>query len=408
MSPIKTSVRLLSGLACACFVACASIADNKPDACKTSDACQLEVNDDVLSLAQLRAQKLLGDESFPFANLAFRNNGTDYQSNLCQQGKHLPEFFLLGCQKCGSTSFADDLIEAGPKSVETLSAPDYHRKCFYLFREVHERGGDFSKESFLRVLPSCGQFSGALGGFSSDFFHMTESSDLYMEEGSSAHEFGDLKVMVNWGGEAPKLLSQWYGHSDIKKPLFVSVLREPLERFQSMFYFVSQRSWGHSWLSTTGISPDHGFNHFTQMTLAQAQKTGKYNIALWPSLYGKHLSAWLQYVQPSQMMIIPMKVYTSGNGWGKICARLSSHLDISLSCGSKAQHQTRTQSEHPPLDKDIAPDTLTKFYDFLHHHDQEKLVDALWRIHEGGGTLFSFDGDHHGEGGEYSWLRQNW
>ena len=35
----------------------------------------------------------------------------------CYNGRKLPQLFLLGCQKCGTTSLAQDLVTSFPRVV---------------------------------------------------------------------------------------------------------------------------------------------------------------------------------------------------------------------------------------------------------------------------------------------------
>jgi len=286
-------------------------------------------------------------------------------------------------------------LDSAYNSIHGMHQNKPHKKGYHIFRNMVEEGGDLSRESFLRILPPCSQFSGILSSSTADQFHLTDPSDFYSEP----DHFLDKRV------NAPKLLSGYYGNSDIKKPLMVTMLRDPLERFQSAYYFFLTVDT--EFLDSAGINTDQGFDHFTKRTIAQARETGKYNCILWPSLYGKHLNAWLQYTEPSQMMIVPKKLYTDGEGWLHTCQALSSRLDITLSCSPKKAEKITYSNEHPPLSEDITEDTSTQFRNFLHHNDHHKLFDALLQIHHGGGKLFGNHGD--GDLPEIkSWLLQHW
>lgn len=248
--------------------------------------------------------------------------------------------------------------------------------------------------------------------FSVYFLHALSSLEFYqarqrISSTSLTHQTCILNQIIFFDTRvnAPKLLSGYYGNSDIKKPLMVTMLRDPLERFQSAYYFFLTVDT--EFLDSAGINTDQGFDHFTKRTIAQARETGKYNCILWPSLYGKHLNAWLQYTEPSQMMIVPKKLYTDGEGWLHTCQALSSRLDITLSCSPKKAEKITYSNEHPPLSEDITEDTSTQFRNFLHHNDHHKLFDALLQIHHGGGKLFGNHGD--GDLPEIkSWLLQHW
>lgn len=321
--------------------------------------------------------------------------------NLCQQGKHLPELFVLGCQKCASSSFAEDILSTGTDSVHGMNPDKPHKKGdWHIFAKMNERCGSLHKDCFLETLPPCDKFTGVLGSFSADQFHLTDLSDLYEEVDPRLKSW---KQHV----DAPKLLSKYYGN-DIKRPVFTVLLREPLERFQSAYYFFLQTK---DIMKSTGLQGSD-FNQFTQRTVVQSQETGKYNWILWTSLYGKHMHAWSQQIDPSSMIIIPMYSYARAtDGWLKACRSLSSRLNIVLRCGSRTASR-ENQNEHPPLSEDITEDSRNQFYKFL-QGDHQKLVDVLVQINQGGGELVTFDGSSTAAaffGGDAvnTWLCKGW
>lgn len=318
----------------------------------------------------------------------------DTHTNLCQQDKHLPELYILGCQKCASTSFADDLLAAGYNTVHSLNPNDPHRKYFHLFKEVYDWYGKLDRENFLKLLPPCGQYPGVLASFSADLFHLTNQSDLFLKIDEQKH----FDVTLN----VPQTLYQFYGQQDIKRPLFVTLLREPLERFQSSFYFFKDTS---ETMWNTGVSHKN-FNHFARKSVDLALDTGMYNSILRPSMYGKHLGEYLKYVDPSQFVIIPMYNYVrDGSGWAAACHVISSRLSTFLKCSEHAPAAVN-QGEHPSLSEDLDDRTRKHFYKFI-EHDHQMLLQMLLLIHQKGGSLVEFDGTDTTED-IHAWISKGW
>ena len=178
----------------------------------------------VLAIACVRCEgRRLGA---PAHQLEAQNVSRPY---FCLNSRHVPFFYLLGEQKAGTTTFGKDLLHSGVHSA--LS----HAKELHMFDQYcgfHQRQ-DRPKREYKAL--------GDWGGVKMPSCHMTETQKSEWMAAfpvcRRAHRAKTDMTPSNLRLHGlPKLMYNLYG-SEHPKLHFVVILREPLARFQSGWYW---------------------------------------------------------------------------------------------------------------------------------------------------------------------------
>ena len=110
-------------LLCGLHLAANALSKEDPNPGDPLFACNGGLEDESISLLQVHGRQVNSNDDDlvkPVQQSAWGgNNGTlfdvipsEHHHNLCQNGKHFPELFLLGCQKCASSSLAADIMDS--------------------------------------------------------------------------------------------------------------------------------------------------------------------------------------------------------------------------------------------------------------------------------------------------------
>jgi len=292
--------------------------------------------------------------------------------NLCIEGKQIPSLYLLGAAKCATTSMAQELVSAGAQCAGG-------RKEYHFFKEKvlmqYIEDPDTIREQWLLGMPPCDTESRILLG---DFSPQSLNLVPYLGE----TRYRDL----------PSTLSGLYGPHLSKKITFVILLREPLARAQSWFYY--------------GRVPDMTFQAYAEGDLRQAANgwTGHPSAsAAFGSRYGAHLEGYLGSFDPSQFFIVPFRAFTSGNS-RRICEELSLWLAFDMECGPMTTH--RLSSDNPSLEEDTTEEFRQLWREFF-EPDKRLLVSLLAEGYAQGMGLASYRGSGDLEDIQ-GWLEEWW
>jgi len=245
-----------------------------------------------------RQRQLLNSRSATTLAVGAQAKAQAIAPNLCMDGKLVPSLYLLGAQKCATSSFAAELLQSpnlvGPHhpSWTTEQSSTWMGKELHYFDNTYRYSAK-GRSFWLAHWPQCPA--------ASQHFVAADFTPSYLSA---------------W--EAPSRLKETYG-GHANRLTFLVILREPLARMQSSFYHGKSDGW---------VAPQFAtFEEYVQHSL-QKYRSGNYRhfhngssdmrndaVPFTLSLYYEHLAHWLWYFHPAQFVIAPMKSYvTAQNG----------------------------------------------------------------------------------------------
>ena len=251
-------------------------------------------------------------------------DSTGDQDPFCVDGRQIPQLFLLGAQKCGTTSFAKAASQYGVR--QSLG--------------VHD-GGAFSNSKEPHFFDTPARFERGLEGYASSFplcgkdvLTMDATPDYLFNNGSLGR------------------LARMYGRARLERTTFAVLLCEPLQRTQSAFYHVRAR-------------PVPGVERPASATFADFVAADKGAVhPLWAhGRYGLQLDAIL--AQLGQVAILPAAWYLASPHPTLIglldlvrrrCGRSLPHAPVA-SPQAAAIHAFA--GKHPPLADELPEPTLS-------------------------------------------------
>lgn len=299
---------------------------------------------DASELEQSRAQELdrdaadlgnacrTGDKSgsgWRPANQTF-NGG----KNMCLNGKLVPQLYVLGAPKCATTSFAFEFAGAGAECA--AGTKEYH---FWTPDTVKrfEKNHESTTKDWLKPLPDCDHKTRrVVADFTPEYLSLTPRN--------MTHHTAE-------GFSLPGALKGIYG-SKAKQLQFVVMVREPLSRMHSWWYYCKKND---------------GFQAHAEDELRRGSGS------LWHSTYGQQMKFWTEIYSMNQFYVIPFKLF-SGKTSNRICQDISDRLHFTMACSAIAIEALH--GSHPQLEQD----TTQKFRDFFDTSmapDRELLVDVL-------------------------------
>jgi len=234
----------------------------------------------------------------------------------------LPRLYLLGQQKSGTTTMATALFQAG-----VVPMVEYHPHgnvpgYLHTVRDNHSRthlAGNVKESNLLAsvssptcLMPACLKF--AQRRWERKFANFTQCTRQWRDT-----LLGDLSTDNFPHGYRALTLRSFYGMPSAKRLIFVVIMREPLQRFQSGFYWTyAPRHFG--------LPPyrNHAHNHTMRAELAMLRAELPPDYAsvwpLWPhlvrfqrldawvrSMYALNWQPWLEEFHPSQFVALPMR-----------------------------------------------------------------------------------------------------
>lgn len=297
--------------------------------------------------------------------------GHNMNQEFCRNEKLLPRLYVLGAPKCATTSFAFEMVGAGAQCAGNTK--EYHFFDPEVMTEVRHNGSLLDvKGRWMSGLPSCQRNITALSAdFTPEYLALVRHPLLQGRFNSTS----DMHL--------PDLLQRFYGGLLSPKMTFVIMIREPLARMQSWWYY---RGYG------------KGFQR-------EAEKNMKrFRGDAWHSMYGEQMEQWLMVFAYNQFVVIPIKAFTKGNS-KQICLSLSRRLNFAMECHNMAE--VRLQKHNPPLEEDVTPEFREKFnQQFI--TDKDKLVRILTKGHRHGMTLAGFTARLPHYTAVQKWLEEHW
>lgn len=332
-------------------------------------------------------------------------------ANLCVEGRLVPQLYVLGEPKAGTTSLSWDLMGAG---VETLGVSlretkrekpkDYCYKEMHFFdgklqwdrvRDAGPAGFDQERRAWLDLWHNCeGAKRRVLADFTPSNMPIVPRPWPSLYKGARAWEQPDMNL--------PSLLPRFYGR-DAGRVVFVVLLREPLSLFQSLWY-----------CCMGGAKNTERF----QMALDSHLKSVAGDITnsqawLWRLLFARHLEGWLEHFEASQFVVVPYRQYTEGNK-DAVCRDISAKLDFRIDCDSRgkpASHRFNKpgdeEESHPPLEHDATPELRERFHNLMAVENARLALD-LANAQSKGMVLAGYNGTQGSKAEVYHWLKDNW
>jgi len=296
--------------------------------------------------------------------------------NLCDEGKSLPQLYVLGAPKCGSTSIAIDATNAGVQCAGNVKEYNFWSKS-----NIRTCSGNCTevKAAWLKGMPECSEQSRMMvGDFSPKYLSLVTGS-------------GDHPWEPTQPNNLPPVLASVYG-DQAAKLVFAVMIREPLSRVHSHWHYSGPNAKG---------------NTFSQELETWLQDNGadfRMATRVWYSSYGAQLTQWLDSFASSQFMVIPYKAYAA-NGGMEVCGALAQKLGYRIHCAPETAHGMA--SKHASLDEEASADLQTRFRTAV-ESDKRKLLRLLAGGHSTGMSLPRYEGEIGSQLGIANWLVKWW
>jgi hypothetical protein len=303
---------------------------------------------------------------------------TASNSNLCESGKLLPEFWLIGAQKSATTSLSHELMEAGirtpcgPKECHFFeSQPPW--PVFYPRRNITSVA---KKQQWLDMLPPC--------------------------PSGSKQVIGDFTPVLSADSHTPNLMGELYGSR--KQAITITVnLREPMRRAESMWYEGQTPGSG----TCPPCRDAESFEASVRAGMQSPNPESHYIFQL--SLYAKNLEHWLRIFSPKQFIVVPFQFYTNTGG-GETCLEIARRMKVKLDCpvGSVAAHNNDSKDGPANGLSDLHDLNLQAQVRTLMEAHNTKLYALLADAQAHGATLMNYTGTAGDVSGVKAWLEASW
>jgi hypothetical protein len=327
--------------------------------------------------------------------------------NMCDSSKQLPDIYVLGVQKCATSSFANDLMAAGVKNVHgDLNPKEFHwfdhRMDYSL---VGEDAVMKNKQSWLEWMPSCPSNGSqamprreVLADFTPDYLRVVPLPQDLVPVGDGWLDSSKA------GANMPKAIVSLYGADQAKRLSFVVLLRDPISQMQSAWYHAQS----FDFLNACKSCRAENFSSAFELVVKGLQSNPpQYTPWLWTVLYARQLEEWLNHFDASQLYVVPTREYTEGDK-DAICQDLSERLEFPIDCNSGGVAATHIWShEHPRPEVDAGSFLIAEF-ERLMAKEQLHLVDLLTKANGGGARLAGYTGAVGDNDAIKQWLLSHW
>lgn len=305
-------------------------------------------------------------DQVPDANAS--NSSTSVATTgLCFGSWSVPQVYLLGAARSGSTTLAYDLLAAGLQSgAKDGRTKELHRfdgRCNY--RANYER----TKEDWAGE--SC---FGTCRKFTED---EKDKFAVSFEHSCSPIQYADMTPLNLRLLGLPKVMAHLYGASK-HKLTFIIALRDPVERLHSGYHheraFDNYASFTEYVDMLRATVPEYKKNHTIGCNYRVDQ--------LYRSLYSLNIGPWLDEFAPDRFAIIPMSMYFPEVKIRQaLLATVSRHLNISSIHPERveiASHENAAdQPDYPSLEHDLSADRIEWLRKHYFRPDTEQLAKML-------------------------------
>lgn len=262
------------------------------------------------------------------------NQTSEATANICLKGKLVPQLYVLGAPKCATTSFAFEFAGAGAECA--AGTKEYHFWTPDTVRSYAKNKASTTND-WLKPLPECDRKTRrVVADFTPEYLSLTPRNMTH-------HTLESFSL--------PSTLKGIYGHK-AKQLQFVVMIREPLSRMHSWWYYCHKKE---------------GFHLHAEDELRRGSGS------LWHSMYGQQMKFWTGMYNMRQFYVIPFKMF-SGRTSNRICQDISKRLSFTMACSAIAIEALH--GHHPLLEEDTTQ-SFRDFFDASLAPDRELLVDVL-------------------------------
>jgi len=282
----------------------------------------------------------------------------------------VPEFYLLGSEKAGTTTFAADVMSLGFKSAigqqKELHSFDFH--CNFHTRQHRLKHEWMSKGAPMNV---CKMMTDSEKNQWAKQFTPCESSPT-----ASLVDLTPSNLRIPG---LPEVMADLYDYK-MYQLTFAIMLREPLSRFQSGWYNLG----GKLKFETT-------FKEHVNSVLSLAENMDHQSLGqdyfldqFFRSMYSMDMRNWLALFRPTQFTIIPSSLYFNNvtfksSVWHHIGSKMSNA--VSTKALKTQPHRHMNKGSHPPLSEDLDSSQIAtlraKYYDPANRDLFQILAEAI-------------------------------
>jgi hypothetical protein len=319
--------------------------------------------------------------------------------SMCIQGHLVPELYLLGAPKAGTTSLAQDLREAG---VASDAEPTKESHFFHLRNDKYKNMCEiaFEPSQWLRAQWLLFHYKACpsderqiiIGDYTPDNLRLSGSPQGWISD-----TVGAERAIENTTSCLPAILANWYAGLS-PRLTFVVMVREPTERYLSAFYFRNEHL-----RNATVLSGQFEASVNNSLALL-AEKV--YDSFFWPSMYSASLERYLEHFAARQFVIVPYLRYFNG-GKCAVYAEVSARLGMTLDCQETSGTSHTNTNEHPQLDELLSAPVRQAFRAAFVPMT-ERLVQLLTNTSLQGLGLPQYNGTMGSESGIREWLLSGW
>mmetsp|Transcript_28913 Transcript_28913/g.52869 ORF Transcript_28913/g.52869 Transcript_28913/m.52869 type:complete len:407 (+) Transcript_28913:64-1284(+) len=339
-----------------------------------------------ISLLQQRSSRAT-EARRPFAHETQAEAGARGRS-ICLHNHALPQLYLLGPQKSGTTTVASDLFAGGVRDARSgKHCDDWDCKELHTFENICGYDPVTSKPKDGKS--RCALMTRAQKQEWVEQFQLCTSDNALLADMTPANlRLPDLAPMM----------ADLYG--EFKSSLrFIILLRNPVARMHSGFYHELQHDNfnGHmdfitmdftTWLQEEVMPRVERFN--TNQTIME---TDARMDQFYRSLMSVQLKSWLDTFNPSQFMLVPSSLYFQNAKFRqKVWRQMSEKWGFILQEPLKEELRHDNQGFHPRLEKDSEPSVIQELNSKYFYPDAVNLAKLLSKVIPMGFTLSGYTG----------------
>jgi len=317
---------------------------------------------------------------------------------MCIKGKLVPNLYMLGTEKCGTSTLANLLLSLGIESPGSLTGGK--EKEWHFFDKHWRAHREWIIEDVARgwydALPSC---SYTRKGEHPRRFVVGDFTPMNIVYVRYQPEF-IIDMGREWNVNLPATLQYLYGSHLSSSLTFVNLMREPASQMQSLWYFKGRPE--REKKEFAGFQRG-SFPADIEWALDEFE-AGRMSTMLKPIFYGRQLQAWMSYYHPRQFMPIPYR-YAAYLKTELVCAEILKRVsmpEVQCKTGHFAQKAQQHQEEQQGL-----PPSLHKRVDEILATEFHFLVKLLHAANQEGSTLVSLNRSA-SEGEVREWLVTGW
>lgn len=332
-----------------------------------------------------------------------RRGGWEVNASFCMGGVKVPQLYLLGAQKAGTTTMARDFFDAGIESAATKPRTKELHALDDLCGLKHMRlqtVADWSGKVLSGVCPTDG---------SAKVIWLKQFNRTCAETEAPLSDMTPENLRMPG---LPPTLGAWYGE-DKSRLGFIVALREPLQRMHSGYYqsmTVNPLFANESRFATFSDYASTAMKRASRLVAASvgSKLARDYTLdQLYRSMYYLNLKPWLDHFEPRQFVLVPMmRYFDSVEARREVVATVHTRFGAAASAERVLIAGEKHARPHPSLADDVGEEMASKLQRFFEQ-------DTLFLVKEIVGglrrnlVLSGYKGDG-SQGSVHTYLVENW